>query len=70
MADDYFFGCNLLCEARFTRQLVVLVKELLEGEAGHAVDQRGVGLDIETQVEEGLLSPRRRLAQHACHNVN
>ena len=70
MANDYFFGCNLSSETCFTHKLVILVEELLEREAGHAVDQTGVRFDIEAQVEEGLLAPRRRFAHHACNNVN
>lgn len=69
VADHYFFRCNLARQARLAHKFVILIQKLLEAEASHALDERRVGLDVQAEVEECFLAPRRCLTADTGDNV-
>ena len=69
VANHDLLGGDLARQARLTHQLVVLVQQLLEAEPPHALDKRRVSFNVQAQVEEGLLAPRRCLTADARHDV-
>lgn len=69
MADHDLFGGDLARHTSFTHQFVILVEQLLERKAAHALYKRCIGFYVQAEIEEGFFAPRSSLAADACDHI-